>query len=169
MYVPRSDPQGIAKLLVKKLKDISSDSRGIGLKCRRDYGLRGFWSALGFVAINEVQGKGKDAAPLTIWWMDFGHPDLLSSAARDHLIDKTCLVIDANVFYGIYSDEREDEESKALVADWLPEDIELCLTDEIFNEIDRRDMPEERIKNRQLAQSFTFIPSGSTKWESSRS
>lgn len=156
---------GIAKLLLNKLKDISSDSRGIGLKCRRDYDLEGFWSALGFIAINEVQGKGKDSAPLTIWWMDFGHPDLLSSAARDHLIDKTCLVIDANVFYGIYSNEKEDEESKSLVADWLPENLALCLTDEIFNEINRRDTPEERIKNRRLTQSFTLIPSGSAKWE----
>lgn len=157
---------GIAKLLVNKLKDISSNARGIGLKCRRDYGLDGFWSALGFIAINETQGKGKDAAPLTIWWMDFGHPDLLTTAAKDHLIDKTCLVIDANVFYGIYSDEKEDEESKSLVADWLPENIELCLTDEIFNEINRRGSTEERLKNRQLTQSFTVIPSGSTKWES---
>jgi predicted nucleic acid-binding protein len=156
---------GIAKLLVNKLKDITSDSRGIGLKCRRDYGLEGFWAALGFIAMNEVQGKGSDFAPLTLWWMDFGHPDLLSIAARDHLVDKTCLVIDANIFYGIYSNKKEDEESKSLVADWLPENIELCLTDEIFNEINRRDAPEERIKNRRLTQSFTFIPSGATNWE----
>lgn len=61
---------GIAKSLVNNLRDISADSKGISLKCRRDYGLDGFWSALGFIAINEVKGKAKDGVPLTVWWMN---------------------------------------------------------------------------------------------------
>ena len=166
---PTVRAKGIAKSLVIRLKNISSDSRGISLKCRRDYKLEGFWSSLGFVAVNEVRGRGKDEIPLTVWWLDFGHPDLLASASRDRLAEKTCLVIDANVFYGLYSDDKEDDESKLLVADWLPSHMELCLTDEIYNEIDRRGSSEERKRNRQLAQSFEFIPVMSHRCEAIKS
>lgn len=161
---PAARDTGIAKELVNRLKEISADSRGISLKCRRDYNLQGFWAGLGFVAVNEVKGRGKDEGLLTVWWMDFGHPDLLVNASKERLLEKTCLVIDANVFYGLYSDDKNDEESKALIADWLPDDIELCLTDEIFNEIDRRDSPAERRKNRHLARSFESIPA-SSRWK----
>ena len=161
---PAFRSKGTARLLVERLKNISSDSKGIGLKCRRDYELSGFWSALGFIARDEAQGRGKDTALLTRWWMDFGHPDLFSFAAKDSLISKLCLVIDSNVFYGIYSSEKKDDEAKSLIADWLPDNIELCVTDEIFNEIDRRNTnTKERSEKRRLAESFTILPCSSEK------
>ncbi len=118
---------------------------------------------MGFVASGEAAGRGGDSAPLTHWWMDFGHPDLFSATERSYLAGKLCLVIDANIFYGLYSDDKDDAEAKSLIADWLPDNIELCLTDEIFNEIDRQQNIDERTKNRQLAQSFSKILYDSTK------
>jgi len=45
-------------------------------------------------------------------------------------------------------DERNSE-TLALMADWLQDEIELCVTDEIFNEISR-DKDEKRRKKRRL-------------------
>lgn len=150
--------KNVARTLLNKLIEISRNSRGIGLKCRRDYNLSGFWSSLGFIARNDIEGRAKGTTMLTKWWMDFGHPDLFSLSINEHLQSKSCVVIDANIFYGIYSNEREDDEAKSLVADWIPENIELCLTDEIYNEIDRRNNIDERKKNRRLAAKFTELP-----------
>lgn len=155
---------GTARLLVDKLKEISSDSTALTLKCRRDYDLEGFWSTLGFIALHEVNGKGNNAAPLTVWRMELCHLDLFLSALTQRLETKSTLVIDANIFYGLFSASPSDSEAKSLLADWVPDNVELCLTDEIFNEINRRGSPEERAKNRQLAKSFSIIQSGSKEW-----
>ncbi|MGV8056926.1 MAG: GNAT family N-acetyltransferase [Smithellaceae bacterium] len=150
--------KGIAHSLLDKLIEYSNNSTGIGLKCRRDYGLSGLWSSLGFIARDDVSGRAKERTLLTKWWMNFGHPNLFSISINEHLQNKSCVVIDANIFYGIYSNEKEDDEAKSLVADWIPESIELCLTDEIFNEINRRANLEERTQNRKRAAKFTELP-----------
>jgi GNAT superfamily N-acetyltransferase/predicted nucleic acid-binding protein len=149
---------GVAHKLLHKLIESSNNSRGIGLKCRRDYNLSGFWSSLGFIARADITGRAKEPTSLTKWWMDFGHPNLFSLSINEQLQNKSCVVIDANIFYGIYSNEKEDDEAKSLVADWIPESIELCLTDEIYNEIDRRNSLEERNRNRKRAAKFTELP-----------
>src|SRR5205085_8243207 len=49
------------------------------------------------------------------------------------------------------------EESNALTVDWLS-DLELCLTEEILNEIIQNEREEERKKSRAAASQFRILP-----------
>ncbi|MEW6493048.1 MAG: GNAT family N-acetyltransferase, partial [Cyanobacteriota bacterium] len=75
---PSERKKGVAKLLVDYLKQITQDYRGIGLSCRRDYKLDNFWTNLGFVPKDDKSAK-KPGKLLTYWWLDYGHPNLLST------------------------------------------------------------------------------------------
>jgi predicted nucleic acid-binding protein len=54
------------------------------------------------------------------------------------------VAIDANIFLDLDELCPGDEESLPLRADWLSEFIELCLTEEIYNEVDRNSSSEKR-------------------------
>src|SRR5215207_5720634 len=126
--------RGIAKKLVNYLKDHTKhDLSGISLKCRRDYEASLVWPRFGFVARREFLGRGKDRKELTLWWFDHNNPTLFTETALENLRDKLCVALDANVFFDLIDDSRPGhEESGALLADWLPSNLELCLTDEIY-------------------------------------
>ncbi|MGG6237776.1 GNAT family N-acetyltransferase [Nodosilinea sp. AN01ver1] len=149
---------GAAKELLKSLRSKTSHLQGVQASCRRDYNLRDMWASLGFVAVHERPGRRKGGSILTEWWLDYGHPDLLTALTQQETSSKICAAIDANIFYDLSDEETNDEdskESKALLADWLEPEVELCLTDEIKNEIDRNKDSRKRVKLRQLATQFT--------------
>jgi len=75
--------------------------------------------------------------------------------------------MDANVFYKLTEPAtRETEECKALLADWLTEGLELCVTDELFNEIDRNPDRAARSANRNFAHKFRLASGTENKfWE----
>ncbi|MFN6562516.1 MAG: GNAT family N-acetyltransferase [Nostoc sp. ChiSLP01] len=150
----------VARLLVNHLKQITKEKyRGIGLNCRRDYDLGGMWSKLGFVHQYEKEGKSKDKKLLTFWWFDRGHQNLFSNSHIDKLESKLCVVIDANIFFYLYKDEDStNEESRLLLADWLEPDLELCITDEIFNYISLINDDKERESQIKLAKRFISLP-----------
>ncbi|MEH2212228.1 GNAT family N-acetyltransferase [Nostoc sp.] len=150
----------VARLLVNHLKQITQEKyTGIGLNCRRDYNLAGMWSKLGFVPQYEKEGKSKDKKLLTFWWFDHGHQNLFSNTHIHKLESKLCVVIDANIFFNLYRDEdSSNEESRLLLADWLEPELELCITDEIFNYISLVNDDKERESQRQLAKSFVSLP-----------
>ncbi len=156
---PSHRSQGVASLLVDYLKQITrAKYSGIGLSCRRDYGLHNMWSRFNFVAKYEKPGKGKEQKPLTFWWFDHGHANLLSTAPIQKLESKLCVVIDAKVFGDLYAGEDIDsEESRLLLADWLEPELELCITDEIFNIINLITDKNERKNQREFAEK-NFIP-----------
>jgi predicted nucleic acid-binding protein len=150
---------GTARALVSKLKLITKCFRGIGLRCRRDYEASKVWPKFDFVALRDEPGRGKDARVLTYWWFDHGHPDLFTNSILEKAGSKLCVVVDANVFFDLIDESRPSHsESSSLIADWLGEIVELCVTDEIFNDIDRNNDPDERRQNRELAKSFTRLP-----------
>ncbi|MEH2062606.1 MAG: GNAT family N-acetyltransferase [Nostoc sp.] len=151
----------VARLLVNHLKQITQEKyTGIGLNCRRDYDLAGMWSKLGFVPQYEKEGKSKDKKLLTFWWFDHGHQNLFSNTHIQKLESKLCVVIDANIFFNLYRDEySSNEESRLLLADWLEPELELCITDEIFNYISLVNDDKERESQRQLAKRFVSLPS----------
>lgn len=80
---------------------------------------------------------------------------------------KLCTVIDANVFYDLDVDnvDRETEDSKAILADWLQSEIELCLTDEIDNEINRYEDKTRREKLRSFSTTFTRLTCNQADFE----
>ncbi|MBW4476825.1 MAG: GNAT family N-acetyltransferase [Tolypothrix brevis GSE-NOS-MK-07-07A] len=157
---PSHRNQGLAKLLVDYLKEITQEKySGIGLSCRRDYNLQLMWSNLGFVPLYDKPGRGKDNHLLTFWWFDHGHLNLFSTAPKQKLESKLCVVIDAKIFFDLYANEDcESVESKALLADWLEPVLELCITDEIFNYINIRREDNERKYQLNIAKSFTCLP-----------
>jgi predicted nucleic acid-binding protein/GNAT superfamily N-acetyltransferase len=129
--------KGVAKLLVERLKSETRHLSGIGLYCRRDYNVNDLWPRLGFVAQNSKRGRGQNLTELTYWWFDHNHPDLFSVAAED-VEDRLCVVVDSNVFFDIHERSTlESEDSKSLLEPWLQESIELCLTNEINNDVNR--------------------------------
>jgi len=144
--------QGIARKLVDKLKAETNHLIGVGLYCRRDYDVNGMWPRLGFAAVHSKPGRGSKPSQLTYWWFSHGHADLFSSIDR---VDesKQRVVIDACVFFDLHDTaDVESEESKALLAPWLQDTLELCLTKEIYNEIDRAEDMAEIQRYRKLAQ-----------------
>ncbi|WP_414586275.1 GNAT family N-acetyltransferase [Scytonema sp. PCC 10023] len=151
--------KGVAKLLVDYLKQRTQEKySGIGLSCRRDYGLEKMWSSLGFVPQYDKPGNSKDGKLLTFWWFEHGHQNLFSAAYMQKLESKLCVVLDVNIFFDLSADECIDnEESKLLLADWLAPELELCITDEIFNHINIISYDSERKRQREFANTFTCL------------
>ncbi|MBC6417916.1 MAG: GNAT family N-acetyltransferase [Prochloron sp. SP5CPC1] len=157
--------QGIAKKLLAFLKQKNQSYSGIGLHCRRDYGLDKMWSRLGFIAQHEKDAKtlGKS---LTYWWFDFGHPNLLSFLPIEKIKSKLCVIIDYPIFRIRYLFQKGDGQEfnsllvdvNSLFADWLAPYLELCITDEVFNQINEVPASSEREEMRKFAQAFTALP-----------
>ncbi|WP_416671343.1 GNAT family N-acetyltransferase [Egbenema bharatensis] len=157
----------VAQRLVNKLIQITRDLYGIQLSCRRDYGLDRMWSSFGFIARTDKPGRSKDGKLLTIWQLEHEHPNLLTILAQKEIGSKLCTVIDANVFYDLDIDnvDRETEDSKSILADWLQSEIELCLTDEIDNEINRHEDKTRREKLRSFSTTFTRVTCNQADFE----
>jgi GNAT superfamily N-acetyltransferase len=150
--------QGVARLLFHRLRDETHDLFGIGLRCRQDFEANKIWPKFYFVKRGEVSGRGKDGAKLTCWWYTHERPTLFTDLEAEILSTKLCVVLDANVFFDLFDPLRPDyEESRSLLAEWLF-DVELCLTDEIFNEIDRNTDREQKQKEFELAKRFPIYP-----------
>lgn len=158
---PSHRGKGVAKFLIDYLKQITKKSSGIGLHCREDFKLEKLWSRLGFVAKHEKTGRSKDGKLLTYWWFDHGHADLFDAIPIQKLESRLCVVIDTQIFAEIYTDKETNfSESKSLFADWLQTELELCITDEIFNKIVLLKESQERNKQRHFAQEkFTCLRS----------
>ena len=149
---------GIASALVQRLKKDTQHLQGIGLRCRRDYDANSMWPRFGFVAVFAKPGRALDGAELTYWWFSHGHPDLFSSAGDVTQGTRLQVAIDANVFFDIHCRKTvESEESRALTAQWLADDIELCLTSEIHNDIERGEDPIIRKASRALTTQHRII------------
>lgn len=77
--------------------------------------------------------------------------------------------MDASVFFDLIDTDSPDTvESKSLQADWLFDSIELQLTDEIFNEIDRRGDRNQRQKHRSQAQRFPRVHHDNARFQEIR-
>jgi len=151
---------GIARRLFRGIVERTRDLRGIVAHSRRDFPSHRMWPRIGFAAIGEKIGRGRNQAVLTRWWYEHSHPTLFSinalSAAAKTPID---VAIDLNVFYDLVmpSSREGADESLALRSDWLVDEIELCATAELFNEITRLENPQARQEQRTLAHDFKRI------------
>jgi predicted nucleic acid-binding protein len=151
---------GIAGYLFNELKNKTDNGfyKGIRVHCRRDYGIDNFWKRLGFYPKDEKSGRGKKDTRLTVWWYDYKIPSLLNYSDIDKLNAKQKVVLDANIFFDLENNVTKNTiESQELLADWLQESVELCLTNEIFDEINRKDDVSEREKARKAAHKYKLI------------
>ncbi|MDZ4786735.1 MAG: GNAT family N-acetyltransferase [bacterium] len=139
--------KGIAKLLVERLKEITTDFLDIRLVCRQDYGIDSMWERFGFTPMHEKQGKNQQGHLVTTWIYSHGHRDLFS--ADQSRSTKLYVVLDACVFFDLYvisSQGLDERESACLFADWVQVELELCITDEIYNEIHSRKRDGEKLR-----------------------
>jgi len=159
--------KGVARKLVDKLYELKKDLLGLRVACRRDFPAHKVWPKLGFRAIADRPGRGKEHKPLTLWHRDHNHPDLFTTTYSPV---KLRIVIDANIFFDLYNDKDKDtdsEESKALLADWLQEELELWVTDELWNEIDRNKDQGNRDRNRKRVNNFSRVRYEDNKFKES--
>ncbi len=89
--------KGIAKLLIQHLKQKTSYFYGILASCRRDYNLDRMWTSLGFSAVYERIGRSSTGSILTEWWLDYGHPNLLTELTKKAIEFRITAAIDANI------------------------------------------------------------------------
>ena len=147
--------QGIARRLVNDLKEIADTQKAIKLNCRRDFPANNLWHKLGFVALDEKPGRSKEGHLLTIWHFMLAPEEqlqLFQAETSDETLD---IIIDAQIFFDFYeSDSEKTKPSKALLADFLVDSLNLWITDELFNEIHRNNDPERREEARHKANNF---------------
>lgn len=155
---PASRGRGVGRQLLWALRERTKAKRGIGLTCRRDYDANRMWPKLGFTWVRDVPAREKGQF-LSQWWLDYQQPDLFSRVPLA-VADRLAVALDQNVFFDIHggADMNRDIESEALVADWVQEELELVVTDEVFNEIGRRDCDAvERERLRRCANSYRRV------------
>ncbi len=147
--------QGVAQRLFDELRERVASLAGIGLWCRDDYEEATFWPHLGFV--ERDSRIGKSGLPLTYWYFDYEHPNLFTYT-QEEAAQRQVAVLDANVFYDLVpGSHQEHGESDALRADWLQDEIEFVLTDEIIDEIDRTTRASEREQALAETKKFAFV------------
>jgi len=157
---PTARKSGIGKSLVDELKRLTTHLDGIKLKCRRDFDAHRQWPKWGFIAKGSVTGRGADNAELVIWHLDHNRDDLFSTCSPD----KTLVAIDANVFFDLFWPDRPKREiSGALLEPWIDDIVELGLTSEIYNDIDRCKDPELRDASKAKAAHYREIRAAVTK------
>jgi predicted nucleic acid-binding protein len=149
--------KGIGKALIDKISKITQTLSGIRVHCRRDFEASSFWPKVGFIAKGEKLGRAMQETTLTIWFYDYGHPSIFQYMEDERVKSKTKVVIDANIFFELNKTRSEFEEVQGLLADWIDEDIVFCLTPEIFNEINRNENEEVRIRTRKNAESYYIL------------
>ena len=147
--------QGIAKRLFEALKSSATTQKVIKLHCRRDFEAHDIWPKFGFVSWDEKPGRSKAGRHLTLWHLTLAQDDQLGLFQAKTSEDTLDVVIDAQVFFDFDEpDSDKSKPSKALLSDFLIDSLNLWITDELFNEIDRHSNPEQRKKSRHKAQQF---------------
>ncbi|WP_405062618.1 GNAT family N-acetyltransferase [Kribbella sp. NBC_01505] len=126
--------QGVARLLVQAVSERYADYLGIRVRCRRDYGLAQMWINLGFRQLGERPGRGRDAQPLTDWWLDHGHLDLYAVDTNSVLVKAA---IDMNILRNWLEPGRPGHiESAALLEEQLSDRLQLFRTHGLDAEIE---------------------------------
>ncbi|MDB6073264.1 MAG: putative Acetyltransferase, contains domain [Verrucomicrobiaceae bacterium] len=144
--------KGVAGKLVERLKHRTADLDAITLWCRRDFPAAKCWPKWGFIAKTEKAGRGSDGGVLVLWSLDNNPYDLLSCISTN----KTLVAIDTNIFFDLILPDRP-KPSLALLEPWIDETIDLALTPEVFNDINRSVNSAFREKNRVLARAYYEI------------
>ena len=153
--------RGIAKQLLQTLKDSTTTQTFITLNCRRDFPANGMWPKLDFVAIRDMRSRSAADHTLTTWHLDLRPANqmdlgLSQTSPSDDTLD---VVMDAQVFFDLMEEDGiiSSEPSKALLSDFLVDSLNLWVTDELLNEIDRNKDPERRQASRERAQGFRQV------------
>lgn len=129
----------VARRLVGELRTRTARLRGIALTCRKDFAANLLWPRLGFVATANRPARATGHS-LTSWWLDHNHPTLFTTIEDGSNSDRLSVMMDHNVFLDLHGGPNVhcDPESRGLLADWMDDEIDLLVSDETLNEIDRQ-------------------------------
>lgn len=148
----------IAMRLFDELKSISTTQCVISLTCRRDFPAHNLWPKLDFIPVEDVVGRSAAGHLLTRW-----EHKLAEESQRDLFREKTSneaidVAIDAQILFHFNdASSAETDPSKALLADFMTDLIDIWVTDEILLEIDRQSDPKLREASRQHAYKFRTV------------
>lgn len=134
--------QGLARALVDSIGRSHQMRRGIKARCRRDFPAHTIWPALGFVAQGDSPGRSRAGVLLTTWWRDHGHGDLLSWDGGHP--DRLAAALDTNTFLDLHAAAPARDHTTQALLDGLGDRIELLITPELHNEINRGTSDAER-------------------------
>ena len=153
---------GMARKLMERL---AADARKQGLlslelHCRRDFDAHGMWGNLGFIPWGEKPGRAKSGTTLTLWRRELAQSDQMQLAFNGAGHGEIDVVMDAQVVFDLETpdDDETAAPSKALLSDFLTDELNLKITDETLVEIDRDDNDERRNRSRQEALRFQQVP-----------
>lgn len=148
--------RGLAKALFEALRAATKECHGARLSCRRDFPAASLWPRLGFVHANEKPGRSQAGSLLTNWYFSYGVPDLFTVTGIENNDSRAMAVLDANVIFDL-QDQPDRRMVGAISADWLSTEVELCVTDEMYNEIGRAPDAHERSRRRAFLNSFKCL------------
>ncbi|SFK56602.1 MULTISPECIES: GNAT family N-acetyltransferase [Amycolatopsis] len=131
---PDARGTGVARALVDEITRRHQDRLGVRAKCRDDYGLEQTWSSLGFKARARTTGRGRDRAPMTVWWKDHGHPDLFTEFEQPVELRAA---VDLNIVRDLAAPAARRHRSDFLIADHLAGRLQLVITSGMHAELDR--------------------------------
>jgi predicted nucleic acid-binding protein/GNAT superfamily N-acetyltransferase len=157
---------GLGKRILEKIIDDASHLHEVKVLCRRDYNLDKLWRSCGFVAIKDRDGRNHKNQPITEWSLQYGRPSLLTLLHETTITTKICTVIDTNIFIDLTEDSltRNREDSLVLESEWLSKDVEICVTSEIFNDLDRTNDRQVRELRKAKVHQFRVIPDAQEKY-----
>lgn len=140
--------QNIAVQLLDKLRSkYESSFNGISFSCRDDYQhATNVWKKYGFIPKHKKRSRSIEENYLNIWWYDFNKPDLFSIANQSS--PKVKALLDANIIIKLRDSDVNHEplrDPRALLADWLVDEVDYYHAPEILNEI-ARDKDSSRAK-----------------------
>ncbi len=149
--------KNVTGLLLDALRDKYKNTyNGISLSCRTDYvHATEVWKRYGFVCKHNKRSRSIDENYLNIWWYDFNRPDLFSMANQSSL--KVKALLDANIIIKLRDELEEYEplqDPRALLADWLVDEVDYYYAPEILNEITRDKNQERAQKTRSFLSNF---------------
>ncbi len=154
--------RGVARRLVAELRSRHHSRRGIFLHCRTDYSVNDVWPHLDFVPLAEKPGRSKVGHLLTLWWRDFGHPDLFSWRAPE--TERIQAALDSNVFFDLDDARDGGEQSEALRSPWIGGEAELVVTSELMNNIASGADPRNRKRQRDRLGEFRQVHPPPEEW-----
>ncbi len=149
--------QGVTRLLVDGLKARTKHLDSIRLRCRRDFDAHRIWPKLGFQIIGEAPGRSIDGHLLVTWSLMQQELPLLRLLAEAERASRFVVAVDANVFFDWDDESSTAEESQGLLAGWLDEHVDLCITAELATEIDRKDNATLRASAQARARNFRTL------------
>ena len=153
--------KGLARVLMERLATGSRNQGLLALElhCRRDFDANAMWGNLGFIPWGEKPGRARSGTILTLWRRELAQSDQMEIVFDGAGHGEIDVVMDAQVLFDLETPDHDDSAapSKALLSDFLADELSLKITDETLVEIERDDDDERRNRSRQAALRFPQV------------